>query len=105
MVDCDGDAQNHLDLKIKFAATIALALSIADMMKNPCSWWVEPAVLALTPPSYAKWVPVVLGWILREDLQKYRHVNRMVHTAYPFVIYLCNPWRSYGHEVSLQVPS
>jgi len=30
-------------LKVQFAATVALALSIADAFKNPCKWWVEPA--------------------------------------------------------------
>lgn len=52
-------------LKVQFAATVALALSIADALKNPVKWWIEPACLLATPTPYAKWVPVILDWIVK----------------------------------------
>ena len=52
-------------LKIQFAATIALALSIADALRNPGKWWVLPACYMVTPKPYHKWVPVILDWALK----------------------------------------
>ena len=52
-------------LKVQFAATIALALSIADAFKNPCKWWVEPAAFLVCPKPYHKWVPVILDWTVK----------------------------------------
>jgi len=52
-------------LKVQFAATVALALSIADALKTPTKWWIEPACLLATPKPYAKWVPVMLDWTVK----------------------------------------
>ena len=52
-------------LKVQFARTIALALSIADLLQKPCDWLVAPAAFVVVPTDYHKWVPVVLGWICK----------------------------------------
>jgi ubiquinone/menaquinone biosynthesis C-methylase UbiE len=49
-------------LSIEFAKTIALALSIADYMKQPVTRFVAPTIQLAVPDEYDKWVPVILGW-------------------------------------------
>jgi len=49
-------------LTIEFAQTIALALSIADFIKQPVNRYLTPLVQKIIPDKYDKWVPVVLGW-------------------------------------------
>jgi hypothetical protein len=52
-------------LKIQFAQTITMALCIADYLKIPADWYVEPAMLMVVPKDYHKWVPVTLGWMCK----------------------------------------
>lgn len=49
-------------LTVKFARTIALALSIADYMKQPVDRFIAPIIQVAVPDEYDKWVPIVLGW-------------------------------------------
>ena len=49
-------------LKIQFARTITLALSIAEMLQRPVDWIIAPALLVIVPAEYRKWIPVILGW-------------------------------------------
>lgn len=52
-------------LKMQFARTITLALSIADFIGKPLDLIVMPALLAVVPEDYGKWVPVMLGWVCK----------------------------------------
>lgn len=52
-------------LKVKFARTIALSLSISDRLKRPMNAYVAPVVNAAMPDEYEKWTPVVLGWMTK----------------------------------------
>lgn len=52
-------------LAIKFARTIAMALSIADFFKKPVDRFVAPTLKLAIPADYEKWVPVVLSWMVK----------------------------------------
>jgi len=52
-------------LTVQFAQTIALALSMSEFMKKPLNRYVAPAVQAVTPDDYDKWVPVAFGWFVK----------------------------------------
>jgi hypothetical protein len=52
-------------LSIQFARTIAMALSIADFLKQPVDRFVAPTINAAVPAEYAKWTPVVISWIIK----------------------------------------
>jgi len=49
-------------LKIQFARTIMLALTIADLLKKPCDLYLIPALKAVVPPEYHRWLPITVGW-------------------------------------------
>lgn len=49
-------------LKIQFARTIALSLSISDIVKRPANKYIAPIIQKAMPKEYQKWVPVVIGW-------------------------------------------
>mmetsp|Transcript_16609 Transcript_16609/g.33758 ORF Transcript_16609/g.33758 Transcript_16609/m.33758 type:complete len:321 (+) Transcript_16609:82-1044(+) len=49
-------------LTIKFARTIALALSISDFVKKFVNRFILPIIRGATPPEYKKWVPVISDW-------------------------------------------
>jgi len=52
-------------LTVKFAATIALAISMSEFIKKPLNRYVAPIVQAATPDDYDKWVPVIFGWFTK----------------------------------------
>jgi hypothetical protein len=52
-------------LSIQFARTIALALSISDILKKPIDRFITPIVNVAIPNDYEKWVPVVMSWIVK----------------------------------------
>lgn len=52
-------------LTIKFARTIALALTIADAFRKMFDRYATPSILEVTPPEYRKWVPIVTGWVVK----------------------------------------
>jgi hypothetical protein len=52
-------------LSIQFARTIALALSISDILKKPIDRFITPVVNVAIPNDYEKWVPVVMSWIVK----------------------------------------
>jgi len=52
-------------LTVKFAATIALAISISEFIKKPLNRYVAPIVQAATPDDYDKWVPIIFGWFTK----------------------------------------
>jgi hypothetical protein len=49
-------------LKIQFAQTITMALSIAFYLNIPAKKFVEPAMKLVVPEDYHKWIPVTVGW-------------------------------------------
>jgi hypothetical protein len=49
-------------LKIEFAQTLTMALSIAHYLNIPATRFVEPAMKVLIPEEYHKWIPVTLVW-------------------------------------------
>lgn len=49
-------------LKVQFARTIALALTIAELLKKPCDLVILPALHFVVPPEYHRWLPVVIAW-------------------------------------------
>jgi hypothetical protein len=52
-------------LMVQFARTISLALSISDFMMKPVNRFITPTINLATPTQYQKWVPVVMGWIVK----------------------------------------
>lgn len=52
-------------LSIQFARTIALSLTIAKFGNNLADQHLQKHVLAVTPPEYHKWVPVIQGWVIK----------------------------------------
>lgn len=52
-------------LKVKFAATITLALTIADVVGKPIDMIAMGPLVAVVPTDYAKWIPVTLGWVCK----------------------------------------
>jgi len=52
-------------LKIQFARTISLALSIAEFLERPMDRFVAPVLRQVTPQDYQKWVPVLLSWCVK----------------------------------------
>lgn len=52
-------------LMVQFARTISLALSISDFLKKPCDRFITPTILLATPKQYERWVPVVVGWVVK----------------------------------------
>jgi len=52
-------------LKIKFARTVALALTIADFVKKPTDRYILPIMERVIPQDYQRWNPVLLGWLTK----------------------------------------
>merc|ERR1711865_1275532 len=52
-------------LKAKFAKTIALAVTIGDLVRVPFLKVVAPTAKHVVPAEYHLWIPVVLGWIAK----------------------------------------
>lgn len=52
-------------LTVKFAGTIALAISISEFIKKPLNRYVAPIVQAATPDEYDKWIPILFGWFVK----------------------------------------
>ena len=52
-------------LKIQFAKTITLSLSIADYLQKPVDQLLMPAIMEIAPKEYHRWVPVCLGWLCK----------------------------------------
>jgi hypothetical protein len=52
-------------LRVRFARTITLALSVAEALYPPAMKVLAPTLVHLTPPEYCKWIPVVVGWMCK----------------------------------------
>lgn len=52
-------------LKIKFARTISLALTIANFFQRLIDRFIVPIVDKATPSDYKKWVPILSDWICK----------------------------------------
>eukprot|EP01043_Picozoa_sp_COSAG02_P035029 COSAG02_NODE_2483_length_8721_cov_37.896312_7_plen_422_part_00 len=53
-------------LKVEFAQTIAMSLSIAELLQlYIVDGRVEPLVQSIAPDEYRKWVPVLLRWLCK----------------------------------------
>jgi len=52
-------------LTVKFARTIALALSISEYIKVPLNKYIAPIVQSATPDEYDKWIPILFGWFVK----------------------------------------
>lgn len=52
-------------LAIQFARTISLALTIADSLDKPMNKHVAPVVKLAVPPEYQRWIPIVIGWVVK----------------------------------------
>lgn len=52
-------------LKIEFARTVALALTISDFMKKPTDRFILPIMERIIPQDYQRWCPVLVGWITK----------------------------------------
>lgn len=52
-------------LKIQFARTIALALSIAEALYAPAHLLLGRSIYHALPKEYHKWVPVIIGWVCK----------------------------------------
>lgn len=52
-------------LKIKFARTISLALTIANFFQRLIDRFIVPIVDKATPSEYKKWVPILSDWICK----------------------------------------
>uniref|UniRef100_A0A7S1BF05 Uncharacterized protein n=1 Tax=Corethron hystrix TaxID=216773 RepID=A0A7S1BF05_9STRA len=51
-----------LALKVQFARTIALSLSIAETIHGPAERFLQPTVAAVLPQKFHKWLPVLIDW-------------------------------------------
>jgi hypothetical protein len=49
-------------LKVQFARTITLALSIGEILQKPCDLLLMPSLLLIVPKGYHRWLPVLIGW-------------------------------------------
>lgn len=49
-------------LKMQFAKTIALAVSIGDMIKEPMTKFVAPLAEQVLPQEYHQWIPIAINW-------------------------------------------
>jgi len=49
-------------LKVEFARTIALSLSISKILRRPADNYLEPIIVKAIPKEYKKWVPVLISW-------------------------------------------
>ena len=47
-------------LKIEFARTISMALSISEFLKKPAQRHLAPLIQMAVPAEYKRWVPVIL---------------------------------------------
>lgn len=52
-------------LKVQFARTISLALTIGDFLQKPVDHIIAPTLQSAIPKEYGKWVPVILSWITK----------------------------------------
>jgi len=49
-------------LVVQFAQTIQMANSIAEFLKKPTESYAKPVVVAMIPPEYHQWIPVLMTW-------------------------------------------
>jgi len=69
-------------LKIQFARTITLALSIADMLQRPVDWIIAPSLIVIVPAEYRKWIPVILGWVTKSIAMSIAwYIQRVISAA------------------------
>jgi len=53
-------------LKVQFAQTIAMSLSIAELLQTyVIDGRLQPLIEKITPDEYQKWVPVLLRWLCK----------------------------------------
>jgi len=49
-------------LKVEFAQTVALAVSLGDTIQKPMLSLLAPTAVHLVPQTYRQWIPIVIGW-------------------------------------------
>jgi hypothetical protein len=49
-------------LKVQFAKTITLSLSIADGLEKIADYIIAPTLVHVVPKEYSKWIPIMIGW-------------------------------------------
>jgi len=49
-------------LVVQFARTIQTANSIAEFLTKPSDTYAKPVVLAMLPPEYHQWTPILIEW-------------------------------------------
>mmetsp|Transcript_107725 Transcript_107725/g.300190 ORF Transcript_107725/g.300190 Transcript_107725/m.300190 type:complete len:380 (+) Transcript_107725:68-1207(+) len=54
-----------MSLKFQFAWTVALACSIADILRKPAAFLVAPCLAALMPKDYHKWINQIINFTLK----------------------------------------
>lgn len=54
-----------MTLKFKFAYTVALAVSIADMLRKPTALVITPVMVHLLPKEYHKWINQMINCLLK----------------------------------------
>jgi len=52
-------------LKAKFAKTIALAVTIGDLVKKPFTLLLAPLAAHIIPEEYKHWIPIIIGWLAK----------------------------------------
>mmetsp|Transcript_11298 Transcript_11298/g.16599 ORF Transcript_11298/g.16599 Transcript_11298/m.16599 type:complete len:328 (+) Transcript_11298:125-1108(+) len=52
-------------LMVQFARTISMALSMSKFIMKPVDRFIAPTISLATPEEYKRWVPIVLGWIVK----------------------------------------
>jgi len=69
-------------LKIQFAKTITLALSMAEQFQKPCDYYLKPALELVMPEGYKKWIPVLLGWLCKSVAMSIAWYIQRMQSAY-----------------------
>merc|ERR1712032_576702 len=54
-----------MTLRFKFARTVALACSVADLLRKPVATIVTPILAALMPKEYHKWINQMINFTLK----------------------------------------
>jgi hypothetical protein len=52
-------------LSIKFARTIAMAVTLSNDFQKTIIHYAGPTIVSAVPKGYERWVPVVIGWLAK----------------------------------------
>jgi hypothetical protein len=69
-------------LKIQFARTITMALTLAEMFQKPCDYFLKPGLNLVVPEAYKKWIPVCLGWLCKSIAMSIAWYIQRMQSAY-----------------------